>query len=284
MGLEGNLCRCTGYHNIVKSVLAGADAMASQSSGAHVIPAAFDYVRADSVEDAIALLAEHGDDAKFLAGGHSLLPLMKLRLAQPSVLVDVGALRDLVVRPRRRRPHRDRRAHPSPRRRAQRRAARARAVARARRRRGRRPAGAPPRHDRRLARARRSRVRPAGVCARAPRHDRGPRQQRRARDRGRRLLRGLPRDRARARRGDHRGARAEDHRRRVRLPEVQPARPGLGDRRRRRGGRRHAGRRARQHGFDADPGRRRSRPDCATADRPSRPPRWPPTAPNHRPT
>ena len=60
-----------------------------------MIPAAFDYVRPDSLDGAIALLAEYGDDAKILAGGHSLLPLMKLRLAQPSVLVDVGALRDL---------------------------------------------------------------------------------------------------------------------------------------------------------------------------------------------
>src|SRR5690349_23157848 len=60
-----------------------------------MIPAAFDYVRADSAEHALALLAEHGDDAKLLAGGHSLLPLMKLRLATPSVLVDVGRLTDL---------------------------------------------------------------------------------------------------------------------------------------------------------------------------------------------
>ena len=57
-----------------------------------MIPAAFDYVRAGSVEHALALLAEHGDEAKLLAGGHSLLPLMKLRLAAPSVLVDVGRL------------------------------------------------------------------------------------------------------------------------------------------------------------------------------------------------
>ena len=49
-----------------------------------MIPAAFDYVRAGSAEEAISLLGEHGDEAKFLAGGHSLLPLMKLRLAQPS--------------------------------------------------------------------------------------------------------------------------------------------------------------------------------------------------------
>ena len=60
-----------------------------------MIPAAFDYVRAGSADEAVSLLAEHGEDAKFLAGGHSLLPLMKLRLAQPSVLVDIGRLRDL---------------------------------------------------------------------------------------------------------------------------------------------------------------------------------------------
>ena len=60
-----------------------------------MIPAAFDYVRAESAEQAISLLGEHGDDAKFLAGGMSLLPLMKLRLATPTVLVDVGRVRDL---------------------------------------------------------------------------------------------------------------------------------------------------------------------------------------------
>ena len=47
-----------------------------------------------SADEAISLI-EHGDEAKFLAGGHSLLPLMKLRLAQPSVLVDIGRIRDL---------------------------------------------------------------------------------------------------------------------------------------------------------------------------------------------
>ena len=60
-----------------------------------MIPAAFDYQRADSIDAALALLAEHGDEAKLLAGGHSLLPMMKLRLALPSVLVDVGRLDDL---------------------------------------------------------------------------------------------------------------------------------------------------------------------------------------------
>ena len=60
-----------------------------------MIPAQFDYVRAESAEQAISLIGQHGDEAKFIAGGHSLLPLMKLRLAQPSVLVDIGRLSDL---------------------------------------------------------------------------------------------------------------------------------------------------------------------------------------------
>lgn len=60
-----------------------------------MIPVAFDYVRAASTEEALGLLAEHGDEAKLLAGGHSLLPLMKLRLATPSVVVDVGRLEEL---------------------------------------------------------------------------------------------------------------------------------------------------------------------------------------------
>jgi carbon-monoxide dehydrogenase medium subunit len=60
-----------------------------------VIPAQFEYQRASTVDEAVGLLAEHGDDAKLLAGGHSLLPLMKLRLAQPAVLVDIGRIGDL---------------------------------------------------------------------------------------------------------------------------------------------------------------------------------------------
>jgi len=60
-----------------------------------VIPAAFDYVRVDSAEAAIAALVEHGDEAKLLAGGHSLIPLMKFRLARPEVLVDVGRVEAL---------------------------------------------------------------------------------------------------------------------------------------------------------------------------------------------
>jgi carbon-monoxide dehydrogenase medium subunit len=60
-----------------------------------MIPAAFDYVAAESAGHAIELLTEHGDDAKLLAGGHSLLPMMKLRLAQPEVLIDIARIKDL---------------------------------------------------------------------------------------------------------------------------------------------------------------------------------------------
>jgi carbon-monoxide dehydrogenase medium subunit len=60
-----------------------------------VIPAAFEYERPTSLDEAVDALARYGEDAKLLAGGHSLLPLMKLRLATPSVLVDIGRLGDL---------------------------------------------------------------------------------------------------------------------------------------------------------------------------------------------
>lgn len=55
-----------------------------------MFPAAFDYRRAEDVDDVIALLHEHGDDAKLIAGGQSLLPLMKFRLAAPELLIDIG--------------------------------------------------------------------------------------------------------------------------------------------------------------------------------------------------
>ena len=75
-----------------------------------MIPAAFDYAKAGSADEALSLLAEHGDEAKLLAGGHSLLPLMKLRLASPAMLIDIGPIKRPVVRQGRRRPHRHRRA------------------------------------------------------------------------------------------------------------------------------------------------------------------------------
>ncbi|MDR7581252.1 MAG: FAD binding domain-containing protein, partial [Armatimonadota bacterium] len=60
-----------------------------------MIPATFEYVRARSVREAISLLQQHGGRAKLLAGGHSLLPLMKLRLSQPEMLIDLGPVDEL---------------------------------------------------------------------------------------------------------------------------------------------------------------------------------------------
>ena len=60
-----------------------------------MIPPTFDYVRPATVDDVVAALAEHGEDAKVLAGGQSLIPLLRLRLAAPTTLVDVGRLAEL---------------------------------------------------------------------------------------------------------------------------------------------------------------------------------------------
>ncbi len=57
-----------------------------------MIPAAFDYVAPKTLDEAIALLQRHGDGAKILSGGHSLIPIMKLRLATPSILVDINGI------------------------------------------------------------------------------------------------------------------------------------------------------------------------------------------------
>lgn len=59
------------------------------------VPAPFEYQRASSVDEAVALLEHHGEEARLLAGGHSLLPLMKLRLATPEVLIDINGVADL---------------------------------------------------------------------------------------------------------------------------------------------------------------------------------------------
>lgn len=58
-------------------------------------PAPFEYERATSVDNALALLERHGPEARLVAGGHSLLPMMKLRLARPEVLIDINDLADL---------------------------------------------------------------------------------------------------------------------------------------------------------------------------------------------
>ena len=59
------------------------------------IPAPFDYVRASSVDNALSLLDRHGAEARVVAGGHSLLPMMKLRLARPEWLIDINELFEL---------------------------------------------------------------------------------------------------------------------------------------------------------------------------------------------
>ena len=60
-----------------------------------MITAPFDYQRASSVDEAVSLLGQLGEDAKLLAGGHSLVPLMKLRLAAPTTLIDIGGVAEL---------------------------------------------------------------------------------------------------------------------------------------------------------------------------------------------
>lgn len=60
-----------------------------------MIPQTFEYKKAHSIDEALALLREHGDEAKLLAGGHSLIPLMKLRLSTPELLIDIGGIREL---------------------------------------------------------------------------------------------------------------------------------------------------------------------------------------------
>lgn len=60
-----------------------------------MIPAPFDYIAPNTLDEAIRALAAHGEEAKLLAGGHSLLPLMKLRLAGPRVVIDIGKIRGL---------------------------------------------------------------------------------------------------------------------------------------------------------------------------------------------
>jgi 2-furoyl-CoA dehydrogenase FAD binding subunit len=58
-------------------------------------PASFDYARCDTVEEALALLAEHGEEARIIAGGQSLMAMLNMRLLRPAILVDIGALEEL---------------------------------------------------------------------------------------------------------------------------------------------------------------------------------------------
>src|SRR5258708_13002506 len=63
--------------------------------GETLIPGSFDYLVAHSIDEAVALLEKHGEDAKILAGGQSLIPLLRFRLAKPSVLIDINRVTNL---------------------------------------------------------------------------------------------------------------------------------------------------------------------------------------------
>ena len=229
-----------------------------------MIPAQFDYVRAGSVDEAVAALAEHGDDAKVLAGGQSLIPLLRHAAGLPRGRGRRRAGRGDARCPRGRRPPRHRRDDDPPRGHPRRRwcsqhcglvAQATETVAD--------PADPAPRHLRRLARPRRPRRRPARGGAGAGRRVRRRGQRWPAHGAGGGLLRRLSADGARARRGARRGAGAQA-RRRLGLPlrEVPPGRPGVGDRRRRRRGApvqrvdRRGAHRADQHGRDTAAGQR----------------------------
>src|SRR4030095_1813255 len=60
-----------------------------------MIPTQFDYLAPGTLAEAVALLGQHQDEAKIRAGGHSLIPAMKLRLATPQILIDIGRIKDL---------------------------------------------------------------------------------------------------------------------------------------------------------------------------------------------
>ena len=194
-------------------------------------PAPFEYERATSVEGAIAALAAARPEARIIAGGHSLLPMMKLRLANPEHLIDINDLDRARLHPRGGRRDPDRRAD-APRRPAQVRPARRALPGVPRRREGdRRPGRAQPRHDRRLA---------------VPgRRGRGPLARSARRLKAKVVIRGadgervvamerVPRrpvhDRGRRRRDAHRGPAAAPAGRRQRAREGRAARGRLGDR------------------------------------------------------
>ena len=228
-------------------------------------PAPFDYERATSVDGAIASLQRLGPEARVIAGGHSLLPMMKLRLANPAHLIDINDLHELsYIRERRRRAP-DRRAD-APRRPAEVGAARRALSGVPRRREGdRRPGRPQPRHDRRLALPGGRRRGPVGRVHGGQGAGGDPRRRRRARRRHGRVPRRPVHDRRRRRRAAHRDADPAARRRRQRPREGRAPRRRLGDRRGVGGGLdrgrpdRRRGHRAQRRRADDDPSLARRR-------------------------
>ena len=198
------------------------------------VPAPFAYERATSVDHAISLLEQLGPEARVIAGGHSLLPMMKLRLARPEHLIDIndlvgelGAIAidgdDLVIGAMAR--HADLLAS----------AVAGEHFPRAARRRARhcRPGRAQPGHDRRVALPGRSGRGPLGRALGAPRRRRDPVGHRNTHRAGARAAHRSVRDRRRRRRDAHRDPGADPQRLRQCLREARAACRRLGDRRRR---------------------------------------------------
>src|SRR5215831_19480482 len=92
-GLAGRRFQLQAEQNTVASALGRGRTVNTGRTA--VIPGAFTYHRPASVAEAVGLLADLGEDARPLAGGHSLIPMMKLRLATPAHLVDLAGLKDL---------------------------------------------------------------------------------------------------------------------------------------------------------------------------------------------
>ncbi len=195
-------------------------------------PAAFEYERATSVEGAIASLQKLGPEARVIAGGHSLLPMMKLRLANPGHLIDINDLTELSYI---REEGDEIRIGALTRHvellKSELLAERLPALSR-RRERDRRPGRAKPRHDRRLAvPGRRGRGSLGGLLG-GQGEGGDPRRRRRARGRDGRVPRRPLHDRGRRRRAAHRGSDPASPRRRQRAREGRAPRRRLGDRRR----------------------------------------------------
>ena len=225
-----------------------------------MIPAAFEYLAPTSVEDALAALAEHGDDAKIIAGGQSLLPVLRMRLNAPEWVIDLGRIASLRGDPRRWRPPGHRSDDHPPRRRPGPARPRARAADRQGDHASRRRPGPPPWDVRGRARARRPGRRPRRADARARGHLRRPGVGRDPLGPGVGVLRRPLRDRDLRGRDPHRGARPEAGRLGRVVREVRAGRPPVADRRRRRrradGGRHHrrGADRPHQHGVDTAAG------------------------------